>query len=319
MPTPAELEDAGIQSFDQDIRRMTHDELVQHFGSSTGRIVLARVFRNLWWQTFEGIRDYRQPSIRGNLRTSYYRLAMPVLRNMKDAAEGLATDPYDRLGGVLAEMVLERHFLSYTDLGIVDENWENRRIGTTRPEVLVFAEKAGWILWLRDVHQTWGTTTLALGGAPSAITSCYTAEHLRAVLPDPPPSLQLIGVVDYDPAGHDIALAFQHQLAQAGFPDSSLDTVGHPRHYTDDQLDMFAYDLSPRRRSHNARWLADTGGVRGQAMGLESESMPPETLWEEVRRLIEDGPRNPRSPDGDRAPGGDDPGREGPSRGDSEA
>ena len=41
---------------------------------------------------------------------------------------------------------------------------------------------------------------------------------------------------DYDPAGHDIARAFQRQLAQAGLRDTDLTTIVHPRHYTDDEL-----------------------------------------------------------------------------------
>ena len=301
MPTEEELAEAGIRSFEKDIRRMSRDELLEHFGSATGRVVMTRLFRNLGWQIYERVRDKKDPPVDGNLRSSWYRYAKSILARIPDDDE-LSNDPYDTLGRMLSELVLERKFFTYADLGIVDENWENRRIGTTRPGVVVFAEKTGWVRWLRQVHTRWGVTTLALGGAPSAITSAYTVEHLLQVLPDPPPRVRLIGVVDYDPSGRAIAEAFQRQLAQAGLPDTDLATVIHPRHYTDDELELFAYPLSTRQKTLNARWLEKTGGVGGETLGLEAESLPTATVTALVDDLIE-GPPAGRRPG---RPGSDD-------------
>lgn len=294
MPTEEELAEAGIRSFDKDLRRMSRDELLEHFGSASGRLVLTRLFRNLGWQIYERVRDQKDPPVDGNLRSSWYRYAKPILARIPDD-DDLVKDPYDTLGRMLAELVLERKLFRYADLGIVDENWENRRIGTTRPEVVVFTEKTGWVRWLRQAHTRWGVTTLALGGAPSAITSTYTVEHLLQVLPDPPPRVRLIGVVDYDPSGRAIAEAFQRQLAQAGLPDTDLATVIHPRHYAADELELFAFELPRRQKTLNARWLEVTGGVGGREVGLEAESLPSVKVTELVGRLVE-GPAGGRGP-----------------------
>ena len=286
LPTAQTLADAGITPSEHDLRTLPRDHLVRLYGSRSGRIVLTRLFRALAWQIVSERRQGPQEASYGNLRSLWYSHAKPLLARLPDD-DALATDPYDRLGEVFAELVMDKRLFSYADLGIVDENWENRRIGDRRPEIVVFAEKTGWVHWLRQVHAAWGVTTLALGGMPSAITSSYTAAHLLEVLDGPRPRVKLIGVVDYDPAGRAIAAAFQHQLGQAGLTDTELETVIHPRHYTDAQLDLFAYELSRRQPSHNATWLEATGGVRGRALGLEADSLPKPKVTELVGRLID--------------------------------
>ena len=53
-------------------------------------------------------------------------------------------------------LVLEHKLFKYQDFNFTDENWENRRIGTSRPEILVFAEKTGWVRFLHEIHEQWG-------------------------------------------------------------------------------------------------------------------------------------------------------------------
>jgi hypothetical protein len=181
--------------------------------------------------------------------------------------------------------VLERKLFRYADFDFTDENWENRRIGAEHPQVLVFAEKTGWIRFLTDLHRELGVSVLALGGAPSALTSEYTATHLRAALPRLR-AVRLIGIVDYDPSGDIIAQAFQNQLAKVGLGRTTLATVLHPRHYAPAEVAVARYPLSKRRRTIVAKWMQKTGGIGGEAFGLESESLPPERMLALVKRAI---------------------------------
>lgn len=277
--TQPKLKTLRIVELESDIRRLERPELARHFASKTsGRIVLTRLMRSTIWQAYKRIQSGLEPPIRGNLRTFWYRFIKPVLARIDDDDEA-KKDPYDVMLRVFAELVLEHRLLSYGDFDFTDENWENRRIGVERPELVVFAEKTGWVRWLREVHETYSCTTLALGGAPSALSSEYTLAALKAegLAPEHNP-LRLIGLVDYDPSGDIIARSFQEQLAELGWPQTTLETLIEPSHYRADELEMFAFELPKRQRTKTEKWLEKTGGIGGEALGLEAESMPYERV-----------------------------------------
>ena len=267
------LEDLGIIEIEEDLRRLPYEQLAAHFGSKrSGRLVMTRLMRSVIWQARRQIQRGEEEPVYGNLRTFWYRFLKPIIARLP-SNQAPKQDPYDAMLAVFVELVIEHKLFKYRDLDLTDENWENRRIGTTRPDVLVFAEKRGWVRFLRDLHAQWGVSTLALGGAPSALTSEYTADHIRAVLPPGQP-LMLIGLVDFDPAGAVIAAAFQRQLAAQGLDISALHTPVHPKRYNAEELELFSYPLPRRQPTLTRRWLEQTGGVLGQPRGLELESMP---------------------------------------------
>jgi hypothetical protein len=282
MPNP-KLKALKIVEFSTDMRRLNRDELAPHFAAKTsGRIVLTRLMRSIIWQAHNRIKAGLEPPIRGNIRTFWYRFVKPVLAHIHDDDKA-KKDPYDVMLKIFVELVLEHHLLSYSDFDFTDGNWENRRIGTLRPEVIVFAEKTGWVRWLRQVHETFSVTTLALGGAPSALSSEYTLASLKTAGLDSESKIRLIGLVDFDPSGDIIARSFQRQLARLGWHNSSLETLIKPSDYSDEELEMFAFELPSGQKTKTQNWLERTGGVRGKAMGLEAESMP----YEKVLTLLE--------------------------------
>jgi hypothetical protein len=193
------LKKEDISHFDKDIRKMSRNELVDNFSApSSGRVVLARLMKNIIWQAYEKISIGAAPKITGNIRTFWYMWIKPVLSRLPEDSD-LKSDPYAVMTSLFTEMVLDLKLFKYEDFDFADENWENRRIGTSLPEVVVFAEKGGWIRFLREIHQEMGVSVLTLGGFPSALTSEYTARDLEAVLGGKP--ARLIGIVDYDPSG----------------------------------------------------------------------------------------------------------------------
>jgi hypothetical protein len=280
------LESEGISHFDKDLRRMKTDELVANFGAvSSGRVLVAKVIKNVIWQAYERISSKAEPPIEGNIRTFWYQWVKPVLAHFSDEDDA-KTDPYDTMTDLFARMVLDLKLFRYADFDFTDENWENRRIGTTRPGVLIFAEKTGWIRFLRTLYDEFGVSIIALGGAPSALSSEYTATHIQEALKSNKP-IQLIGVVDYDPSGDIIASAFQAQLAASGLASSALTTLIHPKHYTRDEIDTFKFPLPKGERTKLDQWMKKTGGIDGKPYGLESESMPRDRLKSLIRDLIE--------------------------------
>ena len=74
MPPPDSFE-----RFDEDIRRMSRDQLARAFGAaSSGRLVLKRLMRALIMQAWRAIREGSEEPVQGNLRTFWYRWVKPV-------------------------------------------------------------------------------------------------------------------------------------------------------------------------------------------------------------------------------------------------
>lgn len=275
----------GIRRFDKDIRHMTGRELERNFSAeSSGRVVLTLVMKNIIWQVYERINAGLHPPITGNLRSFWYLWVKPVLSHIPVGFDP-KTDPYDVMLRMFTRLILDLKLFRYSDFDFTDENWENRRIGTSRPGVLVFSEKRGWIRFLRDLHEELGVSILALGGSPSALTSEYTVRDITSALKDGSP-IRLIGIVDYDPAGDIIAHSFQNQLGAAGFLKSKLLTVVRPKYYTQDELKVFRFPLPKKEQTKLSEWMKRTGGINGKPYGLEAESMPREKIKSLIHKWI---------------------------------
>lgn len=289
--TRAKMGFSGKKSLDAllerpDLRTWTGRELMAEFSSQRSqRLVLTRLIRGIIWQARGRILSGEEAPVGGNLRTFWYRFVKPVLARL-DEDDAYTSDPYDRMLSCFTDLVLARGWMRYKDFDFTDENWSRRKIGVRRPEVLLVAEKSGWVRWLERQHEAHGISTLALGGAPSALTSEYTVEQLTEAL-GRPPRLHLLTVVDFDPSGALIAQALARQLHQVGAVVARRADLIHPRHYTPAQLAMFQFALPGGQPTKNQDWLDGGGGVGGGAYGLESESMPWATADEVVAAALD--------------------------------
>lgn len=234
--------------------------------------MLSRLIKSIIWQAYQKIKVGEEPEIVGNIRTFWYSHVKIVISKLPQSHLG-KTDPYDLMTRLFTEMVLDLGLFRYADFSFTDENWENRRIGTTQPATLLFSEKRGWVRYLRRKHEQYGVSILALGGFPSALTSEYTALAIQKVL-EPGQKVRLVGIVDYDPSGYQIAASFRDQLERSGLAIESLETMIDPRHYTQRELDLYVYHLSLKQKTKVEKWIQATGGVDGDPYGLESESFP---------------------------------------------
>ena len=281
------LKAEGIVEFEEDIRRLNREELAVHFASArSGRIILTPLLKSIIWSAFRRFQSGRDTPLPGNIRTFWYRWCKVVLSHIPDD-DNVKTDPYETMLKAFSRMVLDLKLFQYADFDFTDDNWENRLIGTERPGILVFAEKTGWFRFLRKVHEKWGVSILALGGAPSALTSEYTYRDILAAMGDNIRPIQMIGLVDFDPSGKIIAEAFKNQSQQVGMDVGSMELVIHPKHYTAEELAMFRYPLPRRQKTKLRQWLDEVGGIDGEAYGLEIESMPLERLTGLVDELVE--------------------------------
>jgi len=280
------LDRLGIVRFTRDMRTLRRDVLAEAFASQrSGRIILTRLMRSIIWQVLEQIRSEELKPIPGNLRTFWYRHVKPVLAHIPDD-DTAKTDPYETMLAAFTQLIMTEKLCRYAEFDFTDENWEHRRIGPQKPHIILFAEKRGWMRFLKQAHERWGITVLSLGGAPSALTTEYTATHLKPLL-DPETQIQLVGIVDFDPSGSVIAKAFQDQLAQTGLHQTQLHTLIHPKHYTPQELALFRFPLPKGQTTLTTRWMEETGGVEGEKWGLEAESMHPDKVKELIESYIQ--------------------------------
>ena len=290
MPPPEkdlqdQLRKLGIKPFKDDPRQLTRDEVLSMFSAhSSGRLILRKLVRSVIWHVHQGIQLGDIDLIESNIRGFWYLWLKPILSHLDPGDLSKKADPYKALTQELTNLVMRQKLITYSDFDFTDENFEHRRIGVQRPEVLVFAEKRGWIRLLRRLHKNLSCSTLALGGSPSSLTSEYTSRDIKksiaiqsALPPDQEPhqlSIHLVGIVDYDPSGHTIASAFAAHLQATGLAVASMVTLIKPNLYSPEQLKIFEFPLPTHHRSRNQKWLLQTGGIAGRLFGLEAESLP---------------------------------------------
>ncbi len=248
--------------------------LFDHFRSAnTGRIMVSWLIQSLVWHTWRRIQAGLEPKLEGNIRTLWYRAIKPIVSDLPPDTYG-AGDTYATLMKTLKTMVIKERRFTYAALDVTDEQWEYRRIGKTHPNIVVFTEKEDLFRPLRDLHKTHDITVVAYSGKPSLVTTEYTARDIREALDankTPNARLHLIGVVDHDPSGYQIAHAVRKQLIQRGFADPTLDIPLTPAEFTDDEITI--HRVRPKKAGLQA-WLANDGGIDGKPWALPSIALP---------------------------------------------
>jgi hypothetical protein len=160
--------------------------------------------------------------------------------------------------------------------------------GRGRPRTLLFTEKEG----------LWGTVQLFYAGEikpepkagrrskkPVAIKfpsisafasngqpSLLALEYFEPVLKKKTKSLRIGALVDMNPYGYEIALAFMEKLAFLGFTDVKTFMLPRSDWFTAEQIaggEDFSNCPTPGEQTLANAWFAATGGVNGQMIGVD--------------------------------------------------
>ncbi len=263
-----------VEVWDEDLRGVGVSLLRERFSATgSGRLLTRVLIRNLVLQASTWVIQGRIAPIDGNLRSLYYQWIKPVVARLPEVQEQ-STDPYDVMIDELERFVVRLGWWKYRDLDLVDEGWAGRVIADGRaPHVLLCAEKTGFIRWLKRAASRWGLTAVALGGAPSHLSTEYLAWQLRQAVGEPP-ALELITVCDHDPSGASISAAFRKQLANNGLTIAHAQELIRPSSFSASELGLFSYPVPSRYPARVGRWLDDGGGIKGEALGIEADAMP---------------------------------------------
>ena len=264
----------------------------------------SELIRTYLWQSLISILIGTVEPIGGNVRSLWYQRLKPFYRRHQLLITDLEVDPLlpaefrkryatraDRIADtmclLLAEVVMHRVF-RYADMGFTAPLAVRARAGRGRPRSFLVTEKEG----------LWGTVQLFYTGKikpdqpaaagpdkkPVIITfpsisafasngqpSLLALESFEPTLKKKTKSLRVGALVDYNPYGYQIALAYTDKLTFLGF-DVRTYLLSRADWFTPEQVaDGEDYSHCPTQGEQTLadEWFALTGGINGQKIGVD--------------------------------------------------
>jgi len=101
-----------------------------------------------------------------------------------------------------------------------------------------------------------------------ALKKAITQSHLKEI--------PIITLTDYDPAGDLIVSTFIDNLKTYNVPKTKFIRLVQPSVFTPEELEAYKYSLVGENEATPAmvrKWLKKTGGINGQAYGLETDAL----------------------------------------------
>ena len=305
MPKPKSLRDrlrkAGIRHYDELIHDQSKEWLIKNFkqGATDYPVNVARLMRNIVWQTRERIKKGEKPPLKELLRTFWYMYIKPTLSRADALA--IKADQYDQLIDNIVYMVKGIQVMRYEDIGFRDENQAHREVGANA-NIILFSEKLGHQNFLSDIRDKYKVSILALGGQPSVLTSEYFVDIIRKRDISLQRSFYLFSIVDYDTSGWIIRDAFIDNLRFYGITHTRVVDLIHPDMLTPEEIKLARYKIPDteamkvknktwikgvyKRNYKNQEYMEETKKGERVLYGLEAESISAKRLTDELERVM---------------------------------
>ena len=282
------LRKVGVRHFDELIHDQDRAWLIEHFGTGARKypINVARLMRNLIWQTRERVASGEREPLNELVRTFWYMYVKPTLSRAGALAE--EADQYKQMVAQFVFMVRELDVMRYADIGFRDDNEAHRRLGANA-NIVLFSEKLGHQAFLSEMADRYQVSIIALGGQPSVVNVEYFVDSIKAAGVNLRRSFYLFSVVDYDPSGWIVRDAFVKNLTFYGIKNVRMVDLITPDMLTPEEVRMSRYRIpaGPDMRVKNKAWLSEVHRrkYRNQALleeekrgrpvlyGLEAESV----------------------------------------------
>jgi hypothetical protein len=306
MPKKGSLRDrlrkAGIRHYDELIHDQPKEWLLKNFsqGATVYPINVARLMRNIVWQTRERIIKKEKPPLKELIRTFWYMYIKSTLSRAGALAD--ETDQYAQLIDNIVFMVKGISVMKYKDIGFRDDNRFNRRVGANA-NIILFSEKLDHQDFLSEIANKYNVSILALGGQPSVLNTEYFVDTLKQARVSLQRSFYLFSIVDYDPSGWIIRDAFINNLKFYGIAHTRVIDLIHPDMLTPEEIKLARYRIkqSESMRTKNKAWLKEVhkrnyknqeyleGETRqGKKIlyGLEAESISGKRLTKKLEEVM---------------------------------
>jgi len=303
MPKKGSLKDrlrkAGIRHYDKLIHDQTKEWLIQNFshGAKKYPINVARLMRNIVWQTRERIIAGEKPPLKELLRTFWYMYIKPTLS--RAGALSKDRDQYKDLIQNIVDMVKECQVMKYKDIGFRDDGKAHRKVGANA-NIILFSEKLGHQEFLSDIADKYNVSIIALGGQPSVLNAEYFVDTLKQARINLQRSFYLFSIVDYDTSGWIIRDAFLDNLRFYGISNTRVIDLIHPDMLSPEEI-KFSRVLIPENESmhvknknwlkevykrdyNNQQYLEETKRGEKVLYGLEAEAISGKRLTEKLEQ-----------------------------------
>jgi hypothetical protein len=234
--------------------------------------------------TFRGFFYSLQPALHRGGFVNRAQLRAPLGRQALVSKDRLYLD----FGDLIWSCVYRYRLFTYQQFGFKDPRPHKRFVGRAQPGVVLIVEKGDSVeeCALR-LHHELGLSVLILGGSPKLIDVEYFARALRPVYSG---EVRVLAYVDHDWSGSLIGPAFVRQLTFYGFACRDLQTVVTPACFYPQELALYSHPVRPHSAGEEtlvANWMAQGGGIDGQARGIHANCLfPYERVRERVEQLI---------------------------------
>lgn len=188
---------------------------------------------------------------------------------------GLATEDelYSLYLRLVAQAVGEDRLFTFRELGLDDPGEHLVHFGDRHPDVVVVAEKSSLEENLVALRQKYGVTTLVTSGQAKLLPTEYFAASLKERGLH---TVRLIAYVDFDPAGWTIPRVLTRMLERYGIKVLSLRYLVRAKHFTAEEVELFSVPLPTKTATMNKKWLVESGGFDGRALGMHCSHLRPQ-------------------------------------------
>lgn len=291
-------EELGIRPYKPKIHDQPREWLREKFEAphedpeKEDQVNVARLIRNILFQTYTRVQTDKEENdsldpLDEIIRSLWYMYVKQTL-SRAGALSG-DWDQYDEMVKQLVKLTRKEDLFDYRDIGFRDHNRENRILGEFS-HIILFAEKEGQMAFLREMHDKYGISVIALGGQPSALTMEYFVDLIKNGTEEIEPtdlrrSFYLFSIVDFDPSGWEIEEAFIENLNFHGIHNIQLTRLVHPdmlktEHEGNNEIKNSRFrvdDQSQGEKKVNTRWvrrIRDEGYENLEELGIDLESDP---------------------------------------------
>lgn len=259
---PASLRRIWVRDFPFELCWARAAVLREHFRD------VAALLANLIWQQL----DYHRLGLSKGYGTThrgfYYNPVQATVERLGLGAEGAEALLYRILG----RWVDEDQLFCYRDLGFEDAHQHQREIGSRFPGAVLVIEKSEVAEAGKAAARHFGISWMVTGGISKIVAAEFFAYALREVYAG---DVRALIFGDFDPGGRVNGRAVVAHLRRFGVNcPQGAEFLIDASVFTEEELELFSRPLSAKNDRVD-EWLAETGGIHGQARGIHADWLQP--------------------------------------------
>jgi len=283
-----------------DLRSMAPEQLNELFARDGG-INDARIIMTFLVQYFLRFKEGEDSSIRGNLKSFWYRKLARSLERLGrlDLRGGLSVKSAGSRSRYLLktmedsfEQLFLQEFFHYRDLDVYNHRESFRLMGRDEKRHLFYTEKEGLFWFCETVHDRYSCHAFASRGSATWLDVDYLAEAIGKLTVR---NLYIAALTDYDPWGLYIAKQMRRKLesSQFGFRKVKLEVITDleifdPEVIQREKRYLLTGHEDPKDPVHQIvqRWVKNGGGINGEPYGMHVDNFNPTKTLERVDAWI---------------------------------